>query len=161
MAVPWDNVKQNYSTKFLRELTNPDQTTLQAVNDTIGNQAGAQAVAEFGIVVGVSYNSSLAAHNFAINDLVIYILQTWANKLGDSADKREKMVYGRMERLRKTTASARIMPTTTSPDVPTDDSRSGAIPNPLPEFDVIRFDQVTPNPPNGSGTGTGQFPFPL
>jgi hypothetical protein len=158
VALPWDNVKLQYSTTLLRTLTNPDQQGAATINDTIGNLAGAQAVSEFGITVGISYDPTQPTHNFAIYELVIFILQTWANKLGESAAKREELVYKRLERLAKTTARARITPTTSSPDQPTDDTRGGTISNPLPEFDVSKFDTTTPNDPMG---GSESFPTPF
>ncbi len=159
MTQPWDRVKTLYDQNLLRQLTNAGTPGASTINDTIGNSAAAFAVEEFANVVQVSYDDTIVSHQFAINELVIFILQTWANKLGEAASKREEVVYKRLKTLAKTRGGRnRVTPTTSSPDVPTDDSRGGTIPNPLPAFDLTKFDKVMPNDPS-SGSGDS-FPFP-
>lgn len=161
MTQPWDRVRTLYSAAMLRQLTNPDVTGASSINDTQGNAAAAYAVLEFANEVGVSYDDSLTSHQFAINELVIFVLQTWANKLGEAADKREKLVYGRLQRLAKTRGGRnRVTAMTSSPDVPTGDDRGGTIANPTPAFDLTKFDRVTPNDPTG-GSGGDSFPSPF
>lgn len=162
MANPWDRIKTTHSSAMLRQLTNPDAPGTSSITDSVGTQACDFAKEEFAMVVGVTYDDSIVSHQFAIDELVIYILQLWANKLGESASKREEAVYGRLKRLAQTRGGRnRITPTTSSPDVPTDDSRGGAISEPLPDFDLTKFDKVTPNDPQGSGAGDFPSPFPL
>lgn len=160
MAEPWDGIKLTYDAQLLRTLTNSNNPGASSINDTIGNHAAEFAVEEFAIETGISYDSSLTSHNQAIYELVIYILQTWANKLGESADRRRELVYGRLGKFAKTRGGRnRVTATTSSPDSPTDDTRGGAIASPKPEFDLTRFDGMIPNDPN-SGNVSG-FPAPM
>ena len=160
MTEPWDTIKTTYDAQLLRTLTNSNNPGASSINDTIGNKAAAFAREEFAMETGVSYNSATASHNSVIYELVIYILQTWANKLGESADKRRELVYGRLKKFSQTRGGRkRVTVATSSPDVPTDDTRNGTIPSPLPEFDVSRFDRVSPNDPNSGGTDS--FPTHL
>ena len=159
MTQPWDRVVTTHSAAMLRQLTNPDVPGASSINSTLGNQAALFAIEEFAINVGVSYDDTETSHQFAIDELVIYILQLWANKLGEAASKREEAVYGRLKRLAKTRGGRnRITPQTTSPDAPTDDTRGGAISNPMPDFDLSKFDQVTPNDPSGGASFSDPFP---
>lgn len=162
MTEPWDTIKITYDAQLLRTLTNSNNPGQSSINDTIGNKAASFAREEFACEVGVTYDSTIVSHNMAIFELVIYILQTWANKLGESADKRRELVYGRLKQLSKTRGGRkRVTVATSSPDDPTDDTRGGTIPNPKPEFDVSRFDQTTPNSPNQGGADSFPNPFPV
>lgn len=160
MTQPWDRVKTLYDQNLLRQLTNAGNPGASTINDTIGNSAAAFALEEFANVVQVSYDDTILSHQFAINELVIFILQTWANKLGEAASKRQEIVYSRLKTLAKSRGGRnRCTPVSSSPDQTTDDSRNGAISNPKPEFDLTSFDGVTPNGPS-AGNQTDSFPFP-
>lgn len=162
MAEPWDTVKTIYDAQLLRTLTNSNNPGASSINDTIGNLAGSYATEEFAVTVGVSYDNTITSHKWAICELVIFILQTWANKLGDSAAKREKIVYDRLKRLSETVGGRpRVTATTSSPDVPTDDTRGGTISNPKPWSDVSHFDQITPSGPASGGDSTFPNSFPV
>jgi hypothetical protein len=160
MAEPWDTMKTIYDAQFLRTLTNSNSPGASSINDTVGNKAAAFAIKVFNREVGVSYDSADDSHNSAIWELVIFTLQTWANKLGDSAEKRKKNVYDDLHSLSKTTARKRVTATTSSPDAPTDDTYGGRVSNPLPNFDLTRFGPITPNDPQGPGPSGYPNPFP-
>jgi hypothetical protein len=158
MSTTWTNIKARYSAAFLRSLTNPDTQNPAGTSDTQGENAVTAAVSIFKQEVQLTYDDTSADHLASMYELVIYTLQTWANKLGDSAKTRHEMVYGMLHSLRDTTSRKRVTATTSSPLTPTSDADFGTAPF-RPEFDRIRFGQVTPNDPFGA-PGSLPNPFP-
>lgn len=159
MTTTWTNVKARYSSVMLKQLTNADTPGATTINDTVGEYAVTDAVSIFKKEVEKAYDDTDVDHLSAIYELVIFLLQQRANKLGEHAKTRKEMVYEALKRVRETVGGRpRVTPGTTSPLDPNDDTFDGAIPNPLPSFDITRFGQVTPNPPASS---PGSFPNPF
>lgn len=159
MSTTWTNVKARYSATMLKQLTNADVPGASTITDAVGELAVTDAVAIFKREVEKTYDDTNVDHLSAMYELVIFLLQQRANKLGDHAKTRKEMVYEALKKVRETVGGRpRVTPGTTSPLDPNDDTFDGAIPNPTPAFDITRFGQITPNPPAES---PGPFPNPF
>lgn len=158
MSQTWTDIKAIYDAVLLKQLTNPNTPGASTINDVTGEFAVTNAKSVFKQETEVSYLETNADHEAAIFELVIYILQKRANKLGDNAKARREEVYGALKTFKHTLGGrTRVTPATSSPLVPNDDTFDNAVSDPVPEFDITRSSPAMPDAPAGP---TPSFPFP-
>ena len=141
-----DEVQTRTSEKLLIALTNQDVTgPALSINTDVLDAAVADAQAEFGIQVGVSYDNSIASHVAAGVKGVLYYLQEYTEAETAAQDKRRKRWFSLLSNLAGTVGGEkRILPSSDSPLEPStqqDDTR--------PDFDRSRWDDMVPDMPHG------------
>lgn len=155
MSQTWNDLKAFYDNVRLRQLTNINKPGAGAIDDVVGLRAEKVAISLYERIVGVTYDATNVDHENVLFSVIIYVLEFWGNKLGENWRDRKQAIYDELKDLQLVTARRRVTPVGSSQLDPTDDTRDGTVSNPKPEFDLSRFDQVTPNSPAGLST-----PFP-
>ena len=134
------NVQARYAVAKLVQLTNPGDVNATTINTTILDLACTDVEAEFEITAGLDYDDTSALHvaNAVEGVLVILRVRQRGEMLAVS-DEYEKW-RGALERLSMVTSRDRIIPQSSSQEVP---SRFNE--NVQPVFDNQRFSELGPN----------------
>lgn len=133
-----DEVKARYSSAFLINLTNPNDETASAIDDTVLAAVCTDVAADFEIFAGVAFDSSDSRHVTTAVDGVIHKLVVRTGHSDESAevDRWER----RLLALAKVTGRDRIAPATNSKLEPSQERRTGETVRPI--FDDDRFDDL-------------------
>jgi hypothetical protein len=141
----WDEVKLEYSSTHLIQITNPDTEAATTVNDTQGTRAATRAENIFRQIVGVTYDNSNEQHKTVAIPLVEWILKQRAGRLDPVMEQERAFIYEDLRGLAKVTARDRVTPDTDSVLEATSEDVEGQVDR--PNFDSQRFDDITPDSP--------------
>ena len=152
-----DEIKTRIPIQRLIELTNPDDTTATAVNDTTLGKGVSDTENIFKAEVGVAFDLTNAIHLAYIIEGVEIILMKWIGRETATVKDKDESWHRKLDVLRRTIgANARPTPLTDSEMTPTTDKRGVAVVTVRPDFDRARFDRLRPNPPSSGGRSIGE-----
>ena len=137
-----DEVKLSYSTRFIRQITNPDSPTALANDEARLTRAANEAQSIFKRTAQQTFDLADTDHLSAIVPLVVYILQERADQLEEGAEARLKIIMEDMKALANFTVRGAVAPKSSIRSKPTKESLTAK-----PEFDDTVFDDQFPDPP--------------
>lgn len=133
----------------LVQLTNKNDRTATTIDTTILATAADDAVAEFEIKAGRTFDDTDARHIRLVVPGVVAFLRSYNHQEAADAAQAINSFAKRCEEFRKTDVNARVLATGTrgvgpSPDVDAEGAER------RPEFDAPRFVDLDVNPPRGA-----------
>lgn len=135
----WDEVKSRYKTAALKSLTNKDDPTAVAVDDTQGTRAATAAEADFQTYAGETYDSTIQRHvETAVRGVIAFLFEWGGSAVGITRIKHEQFIE-ECRALRKRGVNRRIKPSSTSGLTVTQDDAGDKS-----AFDTSRFTTTVP-----------------
>lgn len=117
-----DRVEERIPESRLIQLTNPGDPDATVVSGTRLQFAVDEALADFEIIGGLTYDDTDANHYPSAVQRVIYRLQLFAGNLGEGMTNMEVMTREAIQALARVTSRDRILPKTNSGLEPTTDA---------------------------------------
>ena len=141
-----DEVQDRYSEQYIRNITNPDNSSPSTFDAARLAAAAADAEAEFGFWTGVPFDLTDQMHiNYAVEGVIVILKEKKSARNEDTKKAREEWEKKLKEYAVRAGAESRFNPRTTGIGEPSNEQVGTEIVR--PKFDDRKFEDLNPDDP--------------